>query len=154
MIIPFHSLMNSQTEPYCWKYCNKIIFKYVNSAVRPSFNLTFTEICTCGFREQCTGPTKKNAKHRLFPFLVQSKLNLRGKVLDFKVCELPPSINNINNKKCFYPKFLFFVCVKLCVLFFLFLFFNLKRCIKKKKYKKSTQENYTWNHEFWLNKID
>ena len=26
-----------------WKYCNKIIFKYVNSAVRPIFNEKITE---------------------------------------------------------------------------------------------------------------
>ena len=25
-------------KTYCWNYCNKIIFKYVNSTVRPIFN--------------------------------------------------------------------------------------------------------------------
>ena len=46
-----------------WKHCNKIIFKYVNSAVGSSFIVVFTEFHICGSREQCTGP-KKNPKHR------------------------------------------------------------------------------------------
>ena len=33
----------------------------MNSAVGPSFNLTFTEIRTCRSREQYTGPSQKNA---------------------------------------------------------------------------------------------
>ena len=40
-----------------WKYCRKIIFKCVNSAVRPSFKVDFARFCTCGFSEHCTGPT-------------------------------------------------------------------------------------------------
>ena len=35
-------------------WCNKIIFKCVNSAVRPSFNENFGEKNTCESREQCT----------------------------------------------------------------------------------------------------
>ena len=40
-----------------WKHCSKIIFKCVNSAVRPIFNKKVTEKEVCGSREQCTGPT-------------------------------------------------------------------------------------------------
>ena len=46
-----------------WKYCSKIIFKCVNNAVRPNFNLKFTEFCTCGSHEQCMGPTEKGQTH-------------------------------------------------------------------------------------------
>ena len=56
-----------------WKHCSKIIFKCVNSAVGPSFEIVFAEesTCrsceqcvfaeksTCGFHEQYTGPTGK-----------------------------------------------------------------------------------------------
>ena len=47
---------------YYWKYCSKIIFKYVNSAVRPSFKTKFTFFYTCGSLEQCTGLKKKIPK--------------------------------------------------------------------------------------------
>ena len=49
-----------------WKRYSKIIFKCVNSIVRPSFNLTFAFFCTYGSREQCTRPTEKNAKRKFF----------------------------------------------------------------------------------------
>ena len=32
----------------------------MNSAVGPSFNLTFAKIHTCESREQCMGPSQKN----------------------------------------------------------------------------------------------
>ena len=38
-----------------WKYCSKIIFKCVNSVVRPSFIINFAKFCTCRSREQCAG---------------------------------------------------------------------------------------------------
>ena len=41
-----------------WKYCNKIIFKCINSAVRPIFNENFVEKRGYGSREQCTKPTE------------------------------------------------------------------------------------------------
>ena len=44
-----------------WKYCSKIIFKCVNSAVRLNFKVDFTKIRTCESREQCTGFTQINA---------------------------------------------------------------------------------------------
>ena len=55
-----------------WKHCNKIIFKYVNNAVRPNFNEKFVEKNTCGAREQCTWPTKLDAnttktKFQIYP---------------------------------------------------------------------------------------
>ena len=43
-----------------WKYCNKIIFKCVNSAMWPIFNESFGKKEICGSREQCTGPTGKD----------------------------------------------------------------------------------------------
>ena len=46
---------------YYWKHCSKIIFKCVNSAVRPNFKEKFVEIHTCRSREQCTKFTQKNA---------------------------------------------------------------------------------------------
>ena len=33
----------------------------MNSTVGPSFKAKFTEFCTCGSYEQCTGPSQKNA---------------------------------------------------------------------------------------------
>ena len=42
-----------------WKYCNKIIFKCVNSTVGFNFKEKFAEIRTCRSREQCMGPTQK-----------------------------------------------------------------------------------------------
>ena len=44
-----------------WKHCSKIIFKCINSVVRPNFKEKFVEIRTCGSHEQCTEPTQKNA---------------------------------------------------------------------------------------------
>ena len=42
-----------------WKYCSKIIFKCVNSAVWPTFfKKKFAEIRTYRSREQCTEPTQ------------------------------------------------------------------------------------------------
>ena len=32
----------------------------MNSVMRPSFNLTFAEIRTCGSHKQCKGPSQKN----------------------------------------------------------------------------------------------
>jgi len=58
-----------------WKYCNKIIFKYVNSTVELNFNENFVEQSTCRSSKQCTGPTKLDAdaaKTKL------SKLMLQG----------------------------------------------------------------------------
>ena len=58
-----------------WKHYNKIIFKYVNSAMRPIFNKNFVKKKVYGYREQCTGLTgkhwnvlfneKKNAKTQM-----------------------------------------------------------------------------------------
>ena len=42
-----------------WKYYSKIIFKCVNSVVRPIFNESFAEKEVCGSSEQCTGPIRK-----------------------------------------------------------------------------------------------
>ena len=39
------------------KHFNKIIFKYVNSIVGPSFRVVFIEKSTCGSHEQCIGST-------------------------------------------------------------------------------------------------
>ena len=33
---------------YCWKHCNKIIFKCMNNVVRPNFDIVFAEKSTCG----------------------------------------------------------------------------------------------------------
>ena len=41
-----------------WKYCSKIIFKYVNNIVRPNFKVDFIEFCT--FED----PAKKNTDAR------------------------------------------------------------------------------------------
>ena len=38
-----------------WKYYNKIIFKYVNSAVRPIFNEKWLRSKVCGTHEHCMG---------------------------------------------------------------------------------------------------
>ena len=38
---------------YGWKYCNKIIFKCVNSVMGPSFKAKFAFFRTCGSREHC-----------------------------------------------------------------------------------------------------
>ena len=38
---------------YCWKHCNKIIFKWVNSAVGPNFKVDFARFRTCWSCEQC-----------------------------------------------------------------------------------------------------
>ena len=46
-----------------WKCCSKIIFKCVNSTMRPSFKVIFGEKSTCWSRGQCTGPTKKTQPH-------------------------------------------------------------------------------------------
>ena len=51
-----------------WKYCNKIIFKYVNSIVRPGFKIVFTKKSNCGSHEQCTRPTYQNANVQFIPF--------------------------------------------------------------------------------------
>ena len=42
-----------------WKYDSKIIFKYVNSTVGPSFEVVFAEKSTYRFREQYTRPTEE-----------------------------------------------------------------------------------------------
>ena len=39
-----------------WKHCSKIIFKWVNSAVKPNFKEKFAEIRTCESHEQYMGP--------------------------------------------------------------------------------------------------
>ena len=41
-----------------WKYCSKIIFKCMNSAVIPIFNESFAEKKICGSCEQCTESTE------------------------------------------------------------------------------------------------
>ena len=43
-----------ETENWNWKYCSKIIFKCVNSIVRPIFNKKVTEKCNLWDRKQCT----------------------------------------------------------------------------------------------------
>ena len=60
-----------------WKYCNKIIFKYVISVMEPSFNLIFAFFCTCESHEQCIKPTKKrpNAPTFIFQYNPNSTLN-------------------------------------------------------------------------------
>ena len=57
---------------YCWIHCNKIIFKGVDSVVRPNFKVIFAIFHTCRSREQCTGPREK--RKRLLRLL--SKLTL------------------------------------------------------------------------------
>ena len=47
-----------------WKHCNKIIFKCVNSVVRPIFNENFVEKNVCRSHEQYTEPTKKIIKKK------------------------------------------------------------------------------------------
>ena len=42
-----------------------MIFKCVNSAMGPNFKVVFAEKRTCGSREQCMGPTKKQSKRKL-----------------------------------------------------------------------------------------
>ena len=49
-----------------WKHCSKIIFKCVNSAVRPNFKAKFVEFHTCEFHEQCTGPREKTQTSPVF----------------------------------------------------------------------------------------
>ena len=44
-------LLKLKTEN--WKHCTKIIFKYVNSAVRPIFNEKVAEKWNLWVREQC-----------------------------------------------------------------------------------------------------
>ena len=46
-----------------WKHCSKIIFKYLNSAVGPSFNLKFAEFCTCG---SCAWDPQKKRQTLIF----------------------------------------------------------------------------------------
>ena len=43
-----------------WKYCNKIIFKCVNSTVGPNFEVIFALQSTYGSRKQYIEPTKKH----------------------------------------------------------------------------------------------
>ena len=52
-------LIFAETENWNWKYCNEIIFKYVNSAVVPIFNKKITEKCNLWDREQLK---KRNSK--------------------------------------------------------------------------------------------
>ena len=47
------------------KHCSKIIFKYVNSAVEPSFKVKFAESRTCKSHEQCTRATQKRQTQAL-----------------------------------------------------------------------------------------
>ena len=42
-----------------WKCYSKIIFKYVNSIVRPSFKVRFIFFHTCESHKQCIGPNQK-----------------------------------------------------------------------------------------------
>ena len=70
-----------------WKYCSKIIFKYVNSVVGPSFKEKFAKIRTCGFREQCMEPTEMKCKHwtpglKRYPNSIL--VNFRGVGWEFK----------------------------------------------------------------------
>ena len=46
---------------FCWKLKTlyKIIFKCVNSAMRPSFEVVFTEKNTCESHKQCMEPKGK-----------------------------------------------------------------------------------------------
>ena len=53
----YHLLLKTKN----WKHYNKIIFKYVNSTVRPSFNKKFAKLDNCGSREQCTRPIDRYA---------------------------------------------------------------------------------------------
>ena len=50
-------------------------------------------------------------------------------------------------KNVFFLNFCFCFCVQNYV-------FLLKIVCKEKKIQKVTQENCTWNSEFWLNKVD
>ena len=75
---------------YYWKYCNKIIFKCVNSAMELNFKVFFffAEKNKCKSREQCTGPTvfSKTQEHT---FSVCSKCTLNVKIkclFGFGVC--------------------------------------------------------------------
>ena len=48
-------LIFAETKNWNWKHCNEIIFKCVNSTVRPIFNEKVAESVICGTCEQCTG---------------------------------------------------------------------------------------------------
>ena len=39
-----------------WKYCSKVIFKCVNNAVEPNFEVVFAKKSTCRSCEQYTNP--------------------------------------------------------------------------------------------------
>ena len=47
-------LIFAETENWNWKYCSKIIFKCVNSAVEPIFNEKVVEKWNLWLRKQCT----------------------------------------------------------------------------------------------------
>ena len=104
-------------KTYYWKHCNKIIFKRVNSTMRPSFKIKFLFFRTCGSREQCMGPRemkRKRAKrhfyrypnsHLIFNFkssdvqsysfwhfLVFSNRNINGSNLSTTRCQIIPKI--------------------------------------------------------------
>ena len=52
---PFEYLWILKVEN--WKYCNKIIFKCVNSVLETIFNESLLKKEVCESREQCTRPT-------------------------------------------------------------------------------------------------
>ena len=53
---------------YYWKDYSKIIFKCVNSAMKPNFKVDFAKFYTCGSRERCIKPTEKMPNANFFHF--------------------------------------------------------------------------------------
>ena len=58
-----------------WKYCSKIIFKCVNSAMGPIFNESLVEKEVCGSREQYMGSAGKTTTATEMCFSKQKQKN-------------------------------------------------------------------------------
>ena len=68
-----------------WKHCSKIIFKCINSTVRPIFNESFAEKRGHGSREQCTKPTENALA--LLKRASQKKKKRRHKIVLFNTIQ-------------------------------------------------------------------
>ena len=76
-----------------WKHCSKIIFKYINSAVRPIFNEKVAEKWNLWLHEQCTDALFTEKSQHLRLLFMHCLLNSN---------RIPPKTrenNNNNNKK-------------------------------------------------------
>ena len=70
-------LIFTEIENWNWKYCNEIIFKYINSIVRPIFNEKVTEKCNL---RVCLWTVHKSTVHgRLGQQLQLGKKRKKGK---------------------------------------------------------------------------